>query len=261
MKAIPAFVLSLASAAALGQALSLSDPARLFYAASTSACATTDTSLSHDEFLEGFQTATTGYNDGNAWTYTTSGTGTITPAADSSSLTSGKPDGACDQAWKVVNPLTGSETFARADKGSWIDISSSGAVFAWYVWVDGADFPDAGETYYILCADNTTTPQASSLFLTGLANNSGVLQLRSYGVDQTSWVSIQSNTWNKVEVRLDASGSAAGSSMIVNGGTTNTFQRNSATNTFRYIDFGSPAGLQANENGTLYFDVIAVNTP
>lgn len=219
----------------------------------TAACATSDTSLPHDTLLEGFQTATTGYE--NTWTETGT-TANITEAADSTALTTGKPTGACNQAWKVVFPADGTETYAQWDRGSVIDVAVTAINVVFYLLVESP--MDAGETSLILSGSETTNPSASQCFEVALGRTGSNTEVWAIGATAASKTVITTGAWHKIDVHIDTT--AANSTISVDEAAPNSFTR-SSTWDVRYMNIGGVRGIDVNDNATIWFDVICVNTP
>lgn len=241
-------------ASTLVAAAQLGDPAfvsSLIAPVTASSCATSDTPTSHDELLEGFQTATTGYE----LTWTQAGTtANITAAADSTALTSNKPTAACNQAWKLTVPTDGTETYAMNDRGSEIDIDSVNLDFSIAFYVETA--PDAGESYMLV---QTLNASDSTVFFVRLNNSAGTVQVRAEGPSSTpSYTNISTGTWNVITVHLDTT--LGSCSYAVNGGASIAFTR-TASRDYRKLRIGAPNSLEANDSGTVWFDVICVNSP
>lgn len=222
--------------------------------ASGGACATTDTDVPYDEFLEGFQTDTTGTNDGNAWAAALVGTtANIDCWKDTTALSDNKQAGACDRAWYVSLPTDGTETFIRYDRGSSIDLDTQPIDVYFDVWIDTA--PDAGESYVILMLRNTEA--GSAVARCYLKNNSGTLQMWGNGDTTSTAITVSASTWIPTRMHIATDGDA--NSYIAIGSTTNTFER--TVNDFRWISFGAPEGLDANDSGAFYLDRVCVNSP
>lgn len=214
-------------------------------------CATSDTTLPHDTLLEGF--GTPGYE--NAWTEVGT-TANIDDAADSSALTDGKPDGACDTAFYLDVPTDGTETFSRYNHGSTIDLSGTELDFYMYLWV--ATRPDAGESFQIVKVSQYTGGSAiGSIFLSYSNESGGQLRLQGYGSGLSDVVVISEDTWVKVKMHLDTT--AADSYIQVDDGDNKTFTRGNESPQYFFI--GAVSSLEANDNAQLYFDLICVNTP
>lgn len=220
---------------------------------SAPACSTYNTTNAWDNFIEGFQTPTTGY-ESNVWT----GVGTtanITVPADSSSLTTYKPDGACNQAFKLVVPTDGTETYIRGDLGASIDLDTIQTDVYFSLYVETG--PDNSESYFIFGYRQSTTPSPSASIALGKTAG-GQLQLTC-----GSSVNISAGQWYVIKWSFDIAQAVGGSSMTIwsNGSEIGsvTFQR-AATTDMRYIFSGAIAGLDVNDSGTIWFDLIAIKT-
>lgn len=217
------------------------------------ACATSDTSLPHDELLEGFQTATTGYE--NTWAETGT-TANITAAADSTALTSGKPAGACNQAWKLVVPTDGTETYTQWNRGSSINPTTQAATFTFYVYIETP--PDNGEVFYIFSLGSVTSP-ATAVARISLRNTTGTITLTAVGSSSSADVTVTTGAWHKVATYIDTSTTGNLSTLTIDGGAANGFNRN--TTAMQYLSLGATSSLEANDSGTLWFDLVCLNTP
>lgn len=239
---------------ARGQALSLRDPAFVRKASVGSSCATTDTSIAHDELLEGFQTASTGYE--NTWVeYGT--TANITAYADTSALTSGKPTGACDRAWKLVVPSDGTETYAKWTRGSAISNSVTVDV-VFYMYISA--LPAAGHPFMpFVIAGEYLDP----IVRVHIYNNYGDCLIRAQTSTSSDYISgFTAGAWHKIAIHLDAT--PANSTFTVDSGTAMPFTRITGPYTdISVICIGPQESLNAGDADgiSLYIDLICVNTP
>jgi hypothetical protein len=228
------------------------------HATTVSACSTTDTTLPHDTLLEGFQLASNGYGDGNSFTTTEVGTtANIDSYADSSALASGKPDGACDRAWKLTVPTDGTETYVYYDLGSSIDTDTVMINVVFYLWVEAGSMDANGESCFVMQLGNGTTPGTSETCRINLKNSGGNIQLEAGAASTTTATTITTGAWHKVALHIDTTNTSC--SLTIDDGTTYTFQRGAFD--VRYLFFGASQNLGAGENGTLWFDLITINTP
>jgi hypothetical protein len=224
---------------------------RSAFAADT-ACVTTNTALVYDHFLEGFQTTTTGINDGNVWTVGAAiGDGTVDPYYDTSALTTNKPAGACDRAWRVVLPTNGTETYQVWDRGSSYTMGSAVMKIHFHLYVETA--PDAGEDYVVFRYGSSTS---STGYGFSMSNVAGTLQVLAFGQTNTAAIPINTGEWIKVLMYLDTSSAGATSYLQINDGTPEYYQRN--TQSPRYLTLGPAAGLVSGESGTFLIDLIAI---
>lgn len=218
------------------------------------ACATSDTLLAHDELLEGFE------GDGYELTWTEGGTtANITEGADSSALTANKPLGACDKAWKIVVPTDGTETWATWDRGSAIDpaVNNIDSVFYFYV-ESGPDTATEEYSIFQIGGSSSATPSSTSNTRIILKNNAGNITIRASSSVNSAEITVATPAqWNKVAVHFNTT--AGSSTITLNDGTPQSFTR--AATTVRYFHLGPGQGLDANENGTIWMDVVAVDTP
>ena len=226
--------------------------------AGVAACSTSDSTLAHDEFREGFTSLATD----NTWV---SGGGeagiTLTTNADISSLTTGKAAGQCDYAFKAdIVSSGGTETYIRWDRGSGI-ATNVDIYTAFYLWVDTA--PDSGEgfTFAYFGANSNPTTGGRRHFLT-LNNTAGQLKLTASGQTSTSTTgsngNISTGTWNLVEVSSGV-GEGNPSTLTINGGSALNFA--SANQLMRYVSIGSVVSLEAGDSAVFYIDLVCVNTP
>lgn len=226
--------------------------------ASAAACATADTTLPHDELLEGW----TGASQENTWTSAGGEAGvTIDLNADSSALTAGKPTGACNEAAQfTIVSATGTETYYRWDRGSTIatnvDLNTR-----LYLYVTTA--PLTGQSMQIVYFGAFTAPTSGGgRVRLNLSDVSGQMKLSASGTTVTSTTGANGNismdTWIKVEI-LCAGTDPTTSSLVIDGGTPLGFT--SALNLSRYFCVGPGANLETADVATFYLDVIAVDTP
>lgn len=223
---------------------------RYFAAAAAGEPDTTDTSIPHDELLEGFQNPTTGYE--NTWSETKPGNSTITVPADSSALTSNKPSGANNRCLKFVIDNDGVETFVTWDRGSQIlyNTNSLDVVFYFY-----GQHNDANQSFTIAQVRNSTTTSLFSLNFTRDAGTGYTLQC--VGASSSNTVAISPNTWVKVKIHLDTT--AANCYMQIDDGTQETWTR--GNNSYQKLLLGAITGHGTNEDAVLYFDLVCWNTP
>lgn len=216
-------------------------------------CSSSDTTVPHDTFLEGFQTATTGYE--NTWSEFGT-TANITPAGDSSALTSGKPTGACNQAIKFVMPSDGTETYIRWNRGSLLDIDSVGLDLVFYIYVEDLIATDLQQyNMVVLSSGDTIGTYATYL---ALGRSGANTYLNANGADASANIIFTRNAWHQVNLHLHSI--AGGSYINVDGGSNQPFTRVVGVD-FQYLWFGSVSGLAASENNTIWFDLICLNTP
>lgn len=226
--------------------------------AATAACATSDTTLPHDFFLEGFEVATTGYE--NTWTAGgTPGGVTYNPAADTTSLTTGKPIGACDQALRVTVAMAdGNEDTIYWNSGG-NDVDARAADFYFHVYI--VTPPDGAEDLTIICGKNTTVPTSASgsSFQLILKQSGGNAVLMARGTTDSAEVTgLALNTWHKVKMHIDPT--AASSSMSVNDDTPVTFTRRTGVDP-TYLHVGSADAATAGDSADFYLDLITVELP
>lgn len=253
---IQTVLIFLLAAAVNLRAATMSETLLSIYPNESTACGTLNTSLTAtNRLLEGFQITTTGYEHiYSAIGYTEVGTtANITPAADSTSLTSGKPTGACNQAWKLVVPTDGTHTYAQWDNSTEIDIDASGFTATFYLYIEVA--PDATENYSVFRLSNSTDSGVVSVTLN---NTAGVVQVRAVGSTASNLINTATGAWHKIVVFLSTVTSSC--TIAVNDGTAETFTRTSNRDV-QIMRFGSPLSLGAGDSGTIWFDLIALGTP
>lgn len=218
-----------------------------------SACATTDTSIAHDELLEGFQTATTGYE--NTWAESGT-TANIDSYYDTSSLTSGKPTGACDRAWQLVVPSDGTETWATWTKASSIPVTTTIDV-VFYIYL--SSLPATSKALFPFCIDGDYD-DAIARFHIFNSGGSGLCRVQTG--DSSSYVSFTASTWHKVQIHLDAT--PENSWVALDDGAQEQFTRLVTTyKTLKYIKIGAPYTLAAGDADgvSVVVDLICINTP
>jgi hypothetical protein len=217
----------------------------------STACATSDTTEPHDTLLEGWQTGA-GEN-----TWTNIGDTAKMDIIDTSSLTTGKPAGACDKSFVVTNGTDGVEAFKLWDNGSAIVTSSTALDVVQWVYVHTA--PGNNDVFVIATANNNvSTVTASPVFDMLLRNNAGTLEV---GVGASAATAIYTNitvsTWTRVQVHVDTL--AANSYFTVNSGDQLGFVN--VNTSARYFRIGGVSSVDANDTGTYLFDLTCLNTP
>lgn len=218
-------------------------------------CATTDTSLAHDEMLYGWETG----DDPTPWTGPTDGQDadvvTSDPTYNTSSLTTGKPTGGCDTAWRLT--LTGTAGFETKyfDKGSIIGPAVNLDI-VFYIYPQVAVSGGNGRIT-IQSGGESTTPASSAAYEIELRDDgAGNHEVRAGSTTDSSWLVLTANSWNKVTLHLDAT--IANSSIQVNAGTPATFTSN-AVRGVRYLHWCAIAAT--GEAGQFALDLMAVNSP
>ncbi len=217
----------------------------------TAPCATANTTVPHDVLLEGWQTGA-GEN-----TWTNIGGTSKTAIIDTTAFTSGKPAGACDKAYAVTNLTDGVEQFNLWDNGSAIVTSSTALDVVTYFYVETA--PGSGDAFVFLTANNNvSTVTASPVFDAVIWNNGGTLSLGvGASIATASYTNISSGTWNKLKVHVDTT--AASSYWNLNDGSNIGFTN--ANTSARYFRVGAVSSLDANDTGTVFHDLIHIDTP
>lgn len=246
-----------------GQAFTLEDPAFLRFITTTTgeappACSTGNTTNAWDNFLEGFQTPTTGF-ESNGWAL--SGTTNNITMVDSTSLTSNKPDGACNQCIQVVVNDDGTETWASCDLGVGgtidLDTVQTDVFFSFYV-VTGPNV--ANEVFSIFGMGGTSVGSSHKV---QLHNVGGVLKVYFVSSGTGDPITISAGQWYVAKISFDTAAEVNGSAFYLYSGgslvgSDTTITR--LTTDVRYIAVGSSLGVDAGDNGTVLFDIIAVKT-
>ena len=257
---VKALAILLATASlAFGQAFTMRDSAWLanVNATAVQSCLTTDTTNAHDLVLEGFQTPTTGTNDGNSLTvavYAATATN-ITFSADTTSLTNGKPAGACDRAMRVVVDTDGVLEWASWNYGSAFDLDATPMSVIFYLYI--ATGPDTGESFAVFTCGGNAAPSSTRTAWVTLVNTGSALVLRGIGTSTAADATVDTGQWYKVAVNLGVATTGSASSLQVDDGDAKTFDR--VANDPQWFFFGSPYLLSENENADLYFDLICVD--
>lgn len=201
--------------------------------ASGGACATSDTTLPHSLFLEGFETP--GYE--NSWAET----GTVDDQADTSALTSNKPVGACDVGFSVS--VSGSAKYATHDLGSHqaqpVDL---------YCYIYPTGITD-GDLYSII-GFNANAPAGETHV--NFRRAGSTYEVRVVADTVTAFQAINVDSWNLIQLHVEG----ASSYLKVNGGSEIAFTATAFTT--RYISIGQLTASIANA-GTWYFDLVAVD--
>lgn len=204
-------------------------------------CATTDTTLPHDILLEGF----------NGTDYETNfvETGTVNPDANTSSMTTEKPTGACDEGFSVS--VSDSVKYAEKDFGELLTLPVD--VYFYFYFSGIQD----GELFSIAAFSSDVTPGAGSTTIVNMMRSGSTYQVRALGDSNSDWnTDLVAGQWNKIKLHIET---GAGNGLLtVNDGTSVTF---SAQNfSARYLAVGQ---VQAGSGtaGTLYFDLVTVDAP
>lgn len=224
------------------------------------AAQSSDTTNAWDNFLEGFQTATTGY-ESNIWT----GFGTtanISPAYDTTSLTTYKPPGVCNQSLHIVVPDEGTETYIRGDLGAGqiIDLDTIQTDVSLCFYLEANISGNLSS-----CPMFSFNADGGFGVYNGLEiqSASSTPQIRAHGTANSNWISIATGQWYTIVISFDTAQAAGGSNIKIwsNGsqvGSTQTFQRSAVD--LRYIFCGTHDGLDANEGFTADWDIIGIKT-
>lgn len=217
------------------------------------ACATPDGSFTPLD-NEGFQTATTGY-ERSGWT---TAIGSPNPAADTISLTSSKPTGACNQGLSFA--YAGDTTYGAA---VWDNGSSMGgtAYFRFYLYVSAEGVDDGQIVSVFDVWRGYTYTVGNAVGHVRVTQTSGQLQIYGYsGFPSTSTaINISTGQWYRVELKLVANGAAGTSEIKVDGGAAQTFQADSYT-TLQSFGAGVNIASPTSATITVYYDLIAVST-
>jgi len=221
------------------------------------ACSTYDTTNSWDDFIEGFETATTGY-ESNVWTKIGT-TANINEVYDSSALTDFRPPGVCSQSLYVDIPTDGTETWLRGNLGYVIDVDTvqTDFVCSFYV-VTG---PGTNEALGLVGVGqfNTGASWVANIFL---QNTAGQLNVKC-SFNATT-INISAGQWYTAIISMDTARAATGStfSLFSGGshvGTTLTGQRGASDIGYLYV--GGFTSVDAGDNATIVYDLIGINTP
>lgn len=228
--------------------------------AQSSACATADTTLPHDTLLEGFQVSAPSYYETN-WSIGGTGGGlTLNADADTTSLTTGKPAGACDQALQMTIAQTDTqESSIYWDYGSAIDVDTVSVDLFCYIYV--SVIPDGAEDVTFLSFKTSTSPDASSGSSARIiikADGSNFALLANGTTSSSDVTGLAVNTWHKLQLHIDAT--AASSSLTVNDGTPVTFTRRATTDP-RYLHFGSLDAAISGDSVTMFVDLVTLDFP
>lgn len=212
------------------------------------ACATSDTALPHDTLLEGF--GAPGY-EVSGWTESIGAGGSIDDTADSSSLTTNKPTGACDTALRVIS--SGAVTYAQWDSGSARIYNFD---FYFHIYFSTITVASGG-TYVIFTVNNSSLNPAGTVRVqVRLRNTAGTLTIEAQGDTSSSTTTVTTGQWYKVKIHLDAT--AASSYIQVNDGAQNSFTRGTGGANWRYMEVGGTRDVGAGEVLDAYYDVIAI---
>jgi hypothetical protein len=213
-------------------------------------CATSDTTLPHDQLLEGWQ------NSGpeNTWTsWVGTDVASFDQNFDTSALTTGKPVGACDRGLQVTVTGTAGEETIYWNRGSAVTVSLQAVDVYFYINVTTS--PDAGENISICNLNSTATGSGSVMAYINVRNNAGSIEIQAEASTSSAFTALSSG-WNKCKVHLDTT--AASSYFQLNDGTQNTFTRLGTT--FQYVHIGAEQHA-LNENITYVVDLITVDFP
>jgi hypothetical protein len=154
---------------------------------------------------------------------------------------------------KIDTPTDGTETYTRYDHGSSIDVDTADLNVYFYLYI--AEAPDVnGEVYNMFYVRNTAA--GSACCYVALRNSSGNIQLLAGGAALSNAITVNTGEWLCVTLHIDTT---VGECTIDVDGTTKAFTR--AANDVRYLLVGPSEGLDANENGLLYFDLICMDVP
>lgn len=220
--------------------------------ASGAGCSTSQQTNAYDRLREGFEAGGTSFE----WVgWTNFGVGDyITTNADTTSLTQGKPAGACNTAIKFTIPNdTATETYT-----SWytngiinVDVIQTDIYFS-FLLVDGLD--NLTEQVAVFGTSETPTPLANLVRIT----NGGAMKIV---VKDSSAYNLHSNCWYSCKMSLDLAAAAGGSSLQIWSNavlvSTLNFQRNVGSD-LRSVGVGIVNGLNVGMPITLYFDLVTI---
>jgi len=215
--------------------------------ATASPCSTSDATIPHDTFLEGFEG--TGYEN----TWTESGT---TAGIDEDYSASWAVTGSCSQVLRVVVPDDGTETYVSLTNGTWT--LSVNVDLYFYLLIPSSAAPATGEDYRIAVVNNNVAPGSNQRGRIHISNTGGTLGLYAQGSTISGTNTITTDTTYLVKMHLNTT--VANSYLQIDGGTQHTFTRNTGT-TMNHIHFGACEGLDAGEGSELRFDLLAFDTP
>lgn len=238
------------------QAQFLAGRSAAFQAATVAECATTDTAIAHDTLLEGFTSPAE-----NTWTE--AGTsGSVSVGVDTSSLTTGKPDGACDTAMRLYRAGGSSAgNWYRHALASTIDLDTQALDCTFYLYI-GTGFATSGSVLTIFGVNPTTTASASSAASITLNYDGSNMRVRGRGgASSTAYQNLTANSWNRIDLHIDTSTTGNLTYIKVNGGSAIGFNRSTDGSDASYITIGAAEGAVTSDSLTAYFDLLCINTP
>lgn len=216
-----------------------------------SAPASTETII----LLEGWE----GSGAENTWsTYNANAGVVFDQDADTSALTTGKPTSADNEALSVtIASADGAESSLYWDNGTAIDIDTQPLNIEFYIYVTTK--PDTTENIAIFTCGNSATPGTTPCATIRMLNNAGTVQVRGEEGSNSGYANLTDNSWNKIVLHIDTTTTGTASTITVNGGTANTFNR--AANDARYFHFGAPRVVDIGDSGVFYLDLIKISKP
>jgi hypothetical protein len=217
-------------------------------------CATSDTTLPHDQLLEG-------WGAGGAENTWTSWVGTDTVSFnqnfDTSALTTGKPTGACDTGTQVTVTTAAGDESLYWDRGSAVTMASQAVDHYHYLYVTTE--PDAGEAFVYISLNASATGSGSITTWIKMRSNGGQMEVQAEGASASAWVAITENSWNKIKVHMDTATTGSTSYIQVNDGATQGYNRFGTE--FRYVHYGAVQEHAINENAVYVLDLITADFP
>jgi hypothetical protein len=200
---------------------------------------------------EGFETATTGYQQ-TGWG---TATGTPNPYYDTSSLTTSKPNGACNRGF--MSALTSATfQFNYWDSGG----DKAATMYARFYLCVTTNLVDTGGANPAAIFGVMNSEQVSSGYLVGgvvLNNSGGQTSIAGTGATDSTAVNLSTNTWYLVELKIVPNGTSA---LKVNGGAEQTFTAAGWTSWRRIVVGNLNSSTPAYSYNTCVFDEVAVDT-
>ncbi len=220
----------------------------------SASCATADTTLDHDQLLEGYGAG----GAENTWlSWVNVDVATYDQNFDTSALTTGKPTGACNTGVQVtINNTSGNESLYW-DRGSAVTLASQAVDFYAYLYVTTE--MDASENFTIISLNATATGSGSVTVWVNLRSNAGAMEVSAEGGNSSTWGALVENSWNLIKVHMDTATTGNTSYIQVNGGSTLGFNRSGTE--FRYVHIGAVQNHAVNEAATYVLDLITADFP
>jgi len=199
---------------------------------------------------EGFQTATTGYEQSGWGT----ATGTPDPYYDTTSLTTSKPNGGCNRGFQSNYASSGVWQQNTWDYGSQ---RSSTDYLRFYLYVVSTEIITSADLSIGGFFNNVNGTDGYRVCAVRLANPGGQLVLRGNGATTSSDINISTGQWYRVEMKCVPNGT---SEIKVNGGTAQTFTATGYTS-WRAVGIGAfTSSNNAYTYSNLVFDLVAADS-